>query len=148
MSKELVCPFCNKPLQPTLRQSDEYWCENYDCQGTNIEWVGSQKLWQELIRTKELLEIESSEHELYHDAMLNRTEEVNRIRKALDVVIRGLDQMTWGCDSTDSDYTQITYKADGITRLFYGKNCWVEFDIPPSVLTKITIKERKQKDVK
>jgi hypothetical protein len=54
---ELKCPFCNKPLQPTLRQSDEYWCENYDCPRTNIEWVGSQKLWQELIRTRKALEI-------------------------------------------------------------------------------------------
>lgn len=51
----LKCPFCNKPLQPTLRQSDEYWCENYDCSGTNIEWVGSKKLWQELIRTRKAL---------------------------------------------------------------------------------------------
>lgn len=53
----LKCPFCNKPLQPTLRQSDEYWCENYDCSGTNIEWVGSKKLWQELIRTRKALDV-------------------------------------------------------------------------------------------
>lgn len=53
MTHKLLCPFCNKPLQPTLRQSDEYWCENYDCPGTNIEWVGSQKLWQELIKLME-----------------------------------------------------------------------------------------------
>lgn len=51
-------------------------------------------------------------------------------------------------EQKNSDYTQITYEADGITRVFCGKNCWVEFDFPPSVLTKITIKERKQKDVK
>jgi hypothetical protein len=53
---DMKCPFCNKPLQPTLRQSDEYWCENYDCPRTNIEWVGSQKLWQELIRTSKALD--------------------------------------------------------------------------------------------
>lgn len=57
MSNELKCPFCNKPLQPTLCQSDEYWCENYDCPRTNIEWVGSQKLWQELIRTRKALDV-------------------------------------------------------------------------------------------
>ena len=55
MTDKLLCPFCNKPLQPTLRQSDEYWCENYDCPRTNIKWVGSQKLWQELIRTRKAL---------------------------------------------------------------------------------------------
>lgn len=57
MMSDMKCPFCNKPLQPTLRQSDEYWCENYDCPRTNIEWVGSQKLWQELIKTKQALDI-------------------------------------------------------------------------------------------
>ena len=54
---KMNCPFCNKPLQPTLRQSDEYWCANYDCPGTNIEWVGSQKLWQELIHTRKALDV-------------------------------------------------------------------------------------------
>lgn len=53
---DMKCPFCNKPLQPTLRQSDEYRCENYDCPRTNIEWVGSPKLWQELIRTRKQLD--------------------------------------------------------------------------------------------
>ena len=53
---ELKCPFCNKPLQPTLRQSDEYFCENYDCPKTSIEWVGSKKLWQALIDTKKILD--------------------------------------------------------------------------------------------
>ena len=57
MTSKLKCPFCNKQLQPTLRQSDEYWCENYYCPGTNIKWVGSQELWQELIRTRKALEI-------------------------------------------------------------------------------------------
>ncbi|MCQ2075952.1 MAG: hypothetical protein MJZ20_02815 [Bacteroidaceae bacterium] len=53
---DMKCPFCNKQLQPTLRQPDEYWCENYDCPVTNIKWVGSQKLWQELIRTRKALD--------------------------------------------------------------------------------------------
>ena len=56
MTDKLLCPFCNKPLQPTLRQSDEYWCKNYDCSGTNIKWVGSQELWQELICTRKALD--------------------------------------------------------------------------------------------
>lgn len=73
---DMKCPFCNKPLQPTLRLSDEYWCENYDCPRTSIKWTGSQKLWQELIRT----------------------------RKALDVAMAGLEKMTWGCDSSDAEH--------------------------------------------
>lgn len=53
----MKCPYCNKPLQPTLRQSDEYWCENYDCSETNIKWVGSKELWQELTKTKQALDV-------------------------------------------------------------------------------------------
>lgn len=51
----LLCPYCGKPLQPTLRQADEYWCENCDCPGTNIKWVGSEELWKDLIETKKKL---------------------------------------------------------------------------------------------
>lgn len=29
---------------------------------------------------------------------------LDRTRKALDAAIRGLDQMTWGCGSTDAEY--------------------------------------------
>lgn len=54
---DMKCPFCDKPLQPTLRQADEYFCENYDCPKTSIEWVGSKKLWQELITTRKALDI-------------------------------------------------------------------------------------------
>lgn len=54
---ELKCPYCNKPLQPTLRRPDEYWCENYDCPQTNIAWVGTSALWQALIDTKKELDI-------------------------------------------------------------------------------------------
>lgn len=76
MTETLKCPFCNKPLQPTLRQSDEYWCENYDCPRTNIEWVGSQKLWQELIRT----------------------------RKALDIAVDALKEIWAACDNSDDTW--------------------------------------------
>ena len=45
-------------------------------------------------------------------------------------------------DQKNSLFTQISYIADGNTKVFCGKNCWVEFDFPPPVLTKITIKEK------
>lgn len=57
MTDKLHCPYCNKPLQPTLRNSYEYWCENYDCPEASIELVGSQKLWRELIRTRKALDV-------------------------------------------------------------------------------------------
>lgn len=98
---ELKCPFCNKPLQPTLRHSNEYWCENYDCPRTNIEWVGSQKLWQELIRTRKTLEqseICCTEWEKqaldYKAENIALSSELERTRKALDVAVDALKQIT------------------------------------------------------
>lgn len=88
MSNELKCPFCNKPLQPTLRQSDEYWCENYDCPGTNIEWVGSQKLWQELDRWKQSAE----DHQNWLRLAEKRLE---RTRKALGVAVDAIDEILY-----------------------------------------------------
>lgn len=43
----------------------------------------------------------------------------------------------------NNSFTQITYFADGTQKVFCGKNCWVEFDFPPSALTRITIKEKR-----
>lgn len=131
----IKCPFCNKPLQPTLRQSDEYWCENYDCSGTNIEWVGSQKLWQGLIRIKELFEIESSEHEICHTQMLKTTEKLERTRKALEIAVDALksahdyyeyciqrdkdyggDDINWDCTAMNMD-NDISEALEQITAL-------------------------------
>ena len=93
MTDKLLCPFCNKPLQPTLRQSDEYWCENYDCLGTNIEWVGSQKLWQELITTRKALD--ESEHcctEWEKQALDYKAENI-KISTALDIAVDALNKI-------------------------------------------------------
>ena len=79
---DMKCPFCNKPLQPTLRQSDEYWCENYDCPRTNIEWVGSQKLWQELIKLMENKDLS--------DKIGKLETELDRTRKAFETAVDGL----------------------------------------------------------
>lgn len=73
---ELKCPFCNKPLQPTHRIEDEYFCENYDCPQTSITWVGTSSLWKAFAATK----------------------------KKLDVAVDGLEKMTWGCDSSDAEH--------------------------------------------
>lgn len=57
-------------------QEDVGYDGDYSCPNCTEPYFGSPELWQELIRT----------------------------RKALDVAIRRLDQMTWGCDSTDAEY--------------------------------------------
>lgn len=57
MTDKLLCPFCNKPLQPTHRIEDEYFCENYDCPQTSLTWVGTSSLWKAFADTKKKLDI-------------------------------------------------------------------------------------------
>ena len=84
---DMKCPFCNKPLQPTLRLSDEYWCENYDCPRTNIKWTGSQKLWQELTRTRKALDIAIN--------VLNRVKDV-KYEEYIDEKLEQINEITKG----------------------------------------------------
>lgn len=62
--------------QELVQDNVKLWsCGNPECRESE-HYFGTEKMWQELITT----------------------------RKALDVAIRGLDQMTWGCDRTDAEY--------------------------------------------
>ena len=87
---DMKCPFCNKPLQPTLRLSDEYWCENYDCPRTNIKWTGSQKLWQELTRTRKALDIAIN--------VLNRVKDV-KYEEYIDEKLEQINEIIKGGDN-------------------------------------------------
>lgn len=69
------------------------------------------KLWQELIRTRKTLEqseICCTEWEKqaldYKAENIALSGDLERTRKALDAAIRRLDQMTWGCDSSDAEH--------------------------------------------
>ena len=72
---ELKCPFCGQKL---VRHWGMKEPALYCCDNPKCSrgGVATESSWQELIRT----------------------------RKALDVAIRGLDQMTWGCNSSDAEY--------------------------------------------
>lgn len=88
---ELKCPFCQQELH---KDSDGYYtcytdncrCMKYGGNGAS----GSESLWLALIRTKELLDVESAEHEMCHTQMLKTTEKLERTHKALEVAIIGL----------------------------------------------------------
>lgn len=88
MNKELVCPFCQQELRSVIQQEGENTHTTWYCPKCGLEkykWAcGNKTLWQALIDTKELLDIESSEHEMCHTQMLTTTEKLERTRKALD----------------------------------------------------------------
>ena len=73
MNNNMKCPFCQQEL--VREGSNNYWCKKCNLERHSPALYGSQKLWQELIRT----------------------------RKALDVALDGLEKMTWGCDSSDAE---------------------------------------------
>lgn len=87
MAIELKCPKCGGRLV--------YWGATgalLKCPQCEFGW-GNEELWQELIRTKELLDIECSEHEMCHTQMLKTTEKLERTRKALGIALDWLREV-------------------------------------------------------
>ena len=73
MADKLLCPFCGHHLG--RKNINDMMCSNEKCVTWKGNFYGSEDLWRALIDTK----------------------------KKLDVCIRGLDQMTWGCNSADAE---------------------------------------------
>lgn len=92
---DMKCPICGEILQKYGEvDPDAGTCIVL---GANCPKCGIRdsdiKLWQEFIRTKELLEVESSEHSMCHTQMLKTTEKLERTRKALDAALDWLEQV-------------------------------------------------------
>ena len=93
MRDKLLCPFCNKPLQPTLRQSDEYFCENYDCPQTSITWVGTSSLWKAFADTKQKLDELQKDYDLAIQHAKTMTETCLGYKAKLDEIKSDIDEM-------------------------------------------------------
>lgn len=85
---DIKCPFCNGELVGTIGHPI---CRNQNC--VMCDDPMPQDLLEELIRTKELLEIEDAEHSMCHTQMLKTTEKLERTRKAFAVAIDWLEQV-------------------------------------------------------
>ena len=106
---ELKCPFCNKKLEP-IGTSGQFQCGTWGCDAS-FNFYATRDVWEYIDRTsKELEQSEICCTEWEKQALDYKAENIalsgdlERTRKALDAAIRGLDQMTWGCDSTDAEY--------------------------------------------
>ena len=82
----IVCSWCKAPL---VLKDDILVCGNIDCPACDEKF-----LHEELIHTKELLEIEDAEHSMCHTQMLKTTEKLERTRKALDVAVDAIKNAT------------------------------------------------------
>ena len=104
---DMKCPVCGSYLHK-IPVKEAWVCGTHD---TKDELYGSKALWQELIRTRKTLEqseICCTEWEKqaldYKAENIALSGDLERTRKALDAAIRRLDQMTWGCDSSDAEH--------------------------------------------
>jgi 5'-3' exonuclease len=52
----------------------------------------------------EISEHLAKEIDRYVEVLIERTKELDRTRKVLDVAVDGLEKMTWGCDSSDAEH--------------------------------------------
>ena len=80
---KLRCCFCQQEL--VREGSDNYWCKKCNLERDNPALYGSQKLWQELIRTKKQLETTDLELDQLNLEKYDIEDELERTRKALDV---------------------------------------------------------------
>ena len=79
---DMKCPFCNSELD--MNMCGECGCPNEQCQ-KSVFMFGSEELWQELIRTKELLALETENKDL-SDKIGKLELELERTRKALEII--------------------------------------------------------------
>ena len=52
---DMKCPFCQQEL--VREGSNNYWCKKCNLERYSPALYGSQKLWQELIRTRKALDV-------------------------------------------------------------------------------------------
>ena len=52
---DMKCPFCQQEL--VREGSDNYWCKKCNLEMHSPALYGSQKMWQELIRTRKALDV-------------------------------------------------------------------------------------------
>lgn len=71
---DMKCPFCQKEL--VREGSDNYWCKKCNLERHSPALYGSQKLWQELIRTRKALDV--AVDALGYYASENSWDETNR----------------------------------------------------------------------
>lgn len=94
---DMKCPICGEMLQ----KYGEVDPDTGTCivLGANCPKCGigdsDIKLWQEFIRTQELLEIEDAEHSMCHTQMLKTTEKLERTRKALEIATGAIDEILY-----------------------------------------------------
>ena len=81
MSKELVCPFCNKKLEP-IGTSGQFQCGTWGCDAS-FNFIATRDVWEYIDRTRKVLGIAI-------DAIKNATEYLGNQEPLVDVMAMNL----------------------------------------------------------
>ena len=96
---KLKCPFCQQELVEIQFGEQRYWsCINDECD-KSVGLGGNKKLWQELIETKqniELLRTKNIDRVRSCGNCNDMLKELNRTREALETAIRSLKYIADG----------------------------------------------------
>ena len=71
---DMKCPICGTPLEYETGYDGDYSCAKCG----RVKMFGSEELWQALTDSMK-------EYDLCHDALVGRTKELDRTRKALEI---------------------------------------------------------------
>lgn len=81
MSKELVCPFCNKKLEP-IGTSGQFQCGTWGCDAS-FNFIATRDVWEYIDRTRKALDVAV-------DAIKNATEYLGNQEPLVDVMAMNL----------------------------------------------------------
>ena len=84
MSKELVCPFCNKKLEP-IGTSGQFQCGTWGCDAS-FNFYATRDVWEYIDRTRKALEIAVDALKGIKDECYDTTDVLLYANKALEQI--------------------------------------------------------------
>ena len=90
MTSKLKCPFCQQELRQDY--TGVMYCCNDDCE-QSADWYGSPILWQALIQVKQDLEFFIEENDNSVTALIERTKELDKCQKDLEIATKALENI-------------------------------------------------------
>lgn len=95
MSKELVCPFCNKKLEP-IGTSGQFQCGTWGCDAS-FNFIATRDVWEYIDRTRKALGVAKSKlngiHRLYSKAFYTREDWLQVCMEMVDKANTALDKI-------------------------------------------------------
>ena len=92
MSKELVCPFCNKKLEP-IGTSGQFQCGTWGCDAS-FNFIATRDVWEYIDRTRKALDVAQK-------ALLEIHYQAPSIKVADKILTEALEQIKTALEQKD-----------------------------------------------